>query len=401
MPERDRSMKYVVIIGDGMADWPLDELGGKTPLMTAHKPYMDMMAREGFCGKVLTIPDGYPSGSDVACMSIFGYSPAKYYTGRAPIEASGMGIEMGESDVAFRCNLVNLDVHPDKTFMGDYSGGHITTEEAKILIQDLTKELGNEEFVFFPGVSYRHVMLWRDGLWEMNTTPPHDITGKEILDYLPSGKGADRIISLMVDSRRILEGHQLNRKREKASKRPANSIWLWGQGKKAKFPLFKDNYGLTGATVTAVDLVKGISKLVGFDTPTVDGATGYLDTNYRGKAHKAIELLANHDIVYIHVEAPDEASHEGNTKEKIKAIESIDREVVGTIFESVGDTAKFLIITDHATPISLKTHYATPVPFAIYEKHNRKGGCPSGYDERAGERVLDGEALIRFFIRGQ
>ena len=394
-------MKYVVIIGDGMADWPLDKLGGKTPLMAAHKPYMDMMARDGFCGKVLTIPDGYPSGSDVACMSIFGYSPAKYYTGRAPIEASGMGIEMGESDVAFRCNLVYLDVHPDKTFMGDYSGGHITTEEAKILVQDMGRELGNDEFVFFPGVSYRHVMLWRGGIWEMDTTPPHDITGKEILDYLPTGKGADRLISLMVDSRRILEGHQLNRKREKASKYPANSIWLWGQGKKARLPLFKENYGLTGATVTAVDLVKGISKLVGFDTPTVEGATGYLDTNYSGKAHKALDLLNDHDIVYIHVEAPDEASHEGNIEEKIKAIESIDREVVGTIFESVGDSVKFLIITDHATPIALKTHYATPVPFTIYEKQNRIGGCPSGYDERAGERVFDGEALIGLFIRGR
>lgn len=394
-------MKYVVIIGDGMADWPLDALGGKTPLMSAHKPYMDMMARDGFCGKVLTIPDGYPSGSDVACMSIFGYSPAKYYTGRAPIEASGMGIEMGDNDIAFRCNLVYLDTNNEKTIMGDYSGGHITTEEAHVLIRDLAKNLGSDEFVFFPGVSYRHVMLWRGGLWDMQTTPPHDITGKEILDYLPIGKGADRLISLMVDSRRILEGHQLNRKRTKASRYPANSIWLWGQGKKARFPLFKDNYGLTGAAVTAVDLVKGISRLVGFDTPTVEGATGYLDTNYRGKANKAIELLKNHDIVYIHVEAPDEASHEGNVEEKIKAIENIDREVVGPIFENVGDSVKYLIITDHATPIAIKTHYAMPVPFAIYEKNNKIGGCPTGYDERAGERVFDGEALIGFFIRGQ
>lgn len=394
-------MKYVVIIGDGMADWPLESLGGKTPLMTAHKPYMDMMARDGFCGKVLTIPDGYPSGSDVACMSIFGYSPAKYYTGRAPIEASGMGIEMGEHDVAFRCNLVYLDIHPDKTFMGDYSGGHITTEEAHILIQSVSKELGNQEFVFYPGVSYRHVMLWKDGIWEMETTPPHDITGKEILDHLPAGKGADRLISLMVDSRRILEGHPLNRRREKTSKHPANAIWLWGQGKKAQLPLFNENHGLTGATVTAVDLVKGISRLVGFDTPAVEGATGYLDTNYRAKALKAIELLEDHDIVYIHVEAPDEASHEGNVEEKIKAIENIDRDVVGSVYESVGDSVKFLIITDHATPIALKTHYATPVPFAIYEKNKKVGGCSSGYDERAGEKVFDGEEMIGFFIRGE
>jgi len=393
-------MKYIVIIGDGMADWPIERLDGKTPLMAAHKPYMDMMAQDGYCGKALTIPDGYPSGSDVACMSLFGYNPAKYYTGRAPIEASGMGIHLDKNDVAFRCNLVYLAIHPDKTFMGDYSSGHITTEEANILIQDLNKELGSKEFIFFPGVSYRHVMLWKDGMWEMETTPPHDITGKEILDYLPKGKGADRLISLMIDSRRILEGHSLNRKREKASRYPANSIWLWGQGKKAQFPLFKDNHGLTGATVTAVDLVKGISRLAGFDTPRVEGATGYLDTNYRGKANKAIELLSDHDIVYIHIEAPDEASHEGNIDEKIKAIENIDREVVGPIFESVGDFVKFLIVTDHATPIAMKTHHATPVPFTIFQKHNRIGGCPSGYDERAGERLFDGEALIKFFITG-
>jgi 2,3-bisphosphoglycerate-independent phosphoglycerate mutase len=393
-------MKYIVVIGDGMADFPIDQLGGKTPLMVAHKPYMDMMAREGFCGKVITIPDGFPSGSDVACMSIFGYSPAKYYTGRAPIEASGMGIEMGESDVAFRCNLVYLAVQPERTLMGDYSGGHITTEEAQILIHDLSKELGNEEFMFFPGVSYRHIMLWRQGMWEMSTTPPHDITGKEILGYLPTGKGADRIMSLMVDSRRILEGHPVNLRREKASRFPANSIWLWGQGKRASLPLFKARHSLKGATVTAVDLVKGISRLVGFDTPFVEGATGYLDTDYRAKADKAIELLEDHDIVYIHVEAPDEASHGGSTDEKVRAIESIDRDVVGPIFESVGDTAKFLVITDHATPISLRTHYATPVPFAIFEKSTRTGGCPTGYDERAGEKIFEGEGLIEFFIQG-
>lgn len=394
-------MKYVVIIGDGMADWPLEELGGKTPLMVAHKPFMDMMAREGYCGKVITVPEGYPPGSDVACMSIFGYSPAKYYTGRAPIEASGMGVEMDEKDVAFRCNLVYLSACDGKTCMEDYSGGHISTEEAHILIQSLSKELGTEEFLFFPGVSYRHLMLWREGPWEMRTTPPHDITGREIADYLPAGKGADRLIALMTNSRRILEGHQLNRERAKASMYPANSIWLWGQGKKAKFPTFKDTFGLTGATVTAVDLVKGISRLVGFDTPAVEGATGYLDTNYMGKAQTAIRLLGDHDIVYIHVEAPDEASHEGNIKEKIKAIESIDQEVVGTIFEKVGDSVRFLIVTDHATPIALKTHHAMPVPFVVYDKQEKGEGCPSGYDERAGKRVFDGERLIDFFVQGQ
>ncbi len=394
-------MKYVVIIGDGMADFPLHELGGKTPLMVAKKPYMDMMAREGFCGKVLTIPEGFPPGSDVACMSIFGYNPSHYYTGRAPIEAYGMGIELGEEDVAYRCNLVYLKFLHDKTLMGDYSGGHITTEEARILIEDLNKGIGNNKFSFFPGISYRHIMVWKGGKWEMSTTPPHDITEKEILPYLPAGQGADTIISLMNDAQRMLTEHPLNKKRVGNGKIPANSIWLWGQGKKSHFPSFKDKYNVKGATVTAVDLVKGISSLIGFDTPLVEGATGYIDTDYRAKAEKALELLKDHDIVYIHIEAPDEASHNGSIEEKIKAIESIDRDVVGKIFDKVGDIVQFLIVTDHATPISLKTHYACPVPFVVFSKNNTQNGCHSGYDERAGDKVYNGEELVELFLRGQ
>ncbi|MCX5812130.1 MAG: cofactor-independent phosphoglycerate mutase [Proteobacteria bacterium] len=394
-------MKYIVIIGDGMADFPLDELDGKTPLMVANKPYMDMMAREGACGKVLTIPEGFSPGSDVACMSIFGYNPARYYTGRAPIEASGMGIKMEETDVAFRCNLVYLKDLSGSTIMGDYSGGHITTDEAKIIIEDLCRTIGGSEFTFFPGVSYRHIMLWKNGLFEMETTPPHDITEKDILSYIPKGKGADRIIALMKDSQKILREHQVNRKREEAGRFPANSIWLWGQGKRSQFPLFFEKYGLRGATVAAVDLIKGISALIGFNTPHVEGATGYLDTDYNAKAAKAVELLQDHDIVYIHIEAPDEASHNGNTDEKIKAIEHIDREVVGSIYEKTGEEVKILIVTDHATPITMKTHYACPVPFVIFEKGNKGNGCPSGYDERSGDSVLDGEALIEYFIKGK
>ena len=394
-------MKYIVIIGDGMADFPLDELGGKTPLMAAYKPYMDMIAKEGACGKVLTIPEGFSPGSDVACMSIFGYNPSKYYTGRAPIEASGMGIKMGEADVAFRCNLVCLKDLSGSTIMSDYSGGHITTDEAKIIIQDLFKALGGSEFTFFPGISYRHIMLWKNGLYEMDTTPPHDITEKDILSYLPKGKGADKIIALMEGSRKVLQEHPVNKKREEAGRVPVNSIWLWGQGKRSQFPLFFEKYGLRGATVAAVDLIKGISSLIGFDAPHVEGATGYLDTDYNAKAAKAIELLQDHDIVYIHIEAPDEASHNGNTDEKIKAIECIDREVVGNIYEKIGEEVKILIVTDHATPITMKTHYACPVPFVIFEKGKKGNGCPSGYDERSGDLVLDGEALIEQFIKGK
>ena len=394
-------MKYIVIIGDGMADFPLGELDGKTPLMVAHKPFMNMMAKEGFCGKVNTVPNGFSPGSDVAAMSIFGYDPAKYYTGRAPIEAAGMGIELGDNDVAFRCNLVTLDMNHGNTIMGDYSGGHITTEEAKILIDALNEKMGSDEFRFFPGVSYRHIMVWRDGKWQMSSTPPHDITGKEVREYLPKGEAAKTALSLMETSQRILGKHPLNDERKKSGKLPANSIWLWGQGKKTKLPSFAGKFQLKGATVAAVDLVKGVSRLAGFDAPYVTGATGYLDTDYRAKADKTIALLEDHDIVYVHIEAPDEASHNGDVEEKIRAIERIDADIVGTLFQKAGDKAKFLIVTDHTTPISMKTHYAVPVPFIIYDKNKKSQGCETGYDERTGSEVVSGEKMITIFMRGQ
>ncbi len=395
-------MKYVVIIGDGMADFPLPELGDKTPLMVARKPHMDMMAARGYCGKVVTIPDGMSPGSDVAGMSIFGYDPARYYTGRAPIEASAMNIRMEKDDVAFRCNLVYLEERTDNVIMGDYSGGHISTEEAGSLINSLNRELGTDAIQFYPGVGYRHIMLWRSGSDRMNTTPPHDITGQEIGPYMPAGTDSGTVLDLMARARHVLSGDTVNRERREAGKLPANSIWLWGQGKRAFLPPFKDKYGLTGATVAAVDLIKGLSGLVGFDTPFVKGATGYLDTDYGAKARCALDLLRDHDIVYVHVEAPDEASHNGNREEKIKAIECIDREVVGKILAEAGDGVRFLVLTDHATPISMKTHYACPVPFVIYDgKEGGPASTESGYDERAGDKAMSGEELISFFVRGQ
>jgi len=395
-------MKYVVIIGDGMADFPINELGGKTPLVAAHKPFMNAMAREGLCGKVNTIPEGFSPGSDVAAMSLFGYDPAKYYTGRAPIEAVSLGIELGDGDVAFRCNLVNLDISPGQTIMNDYSGGHITTEEARILIKRLNEKMGDNDFHFFPGVSYRHIMVWKKGLWQMDSTPPHDITGKEIGPHLPKGDGADVVLSLMEKSQRILGEDPINDQRKKAGKLPANSIWLWGQGTKSKLPPFADKFHLKGATVAAVDLVKGVSRLAGFDAPHIEGATGYLDTDYRAKANKALELLADYDIVYVHIEAPDEASHNGDVKEKIRAIERIDADVIGVILEKAKNDTRFLVVTDHATPISMKTHYAVPVPFVIYEKGKRQGGCETGYDERiSGTRIMTGEEMITLFTGGQ
>ncbi len=393
-------MKYIVIIGDGMADFAIDELGGRTPLMAANKPYMNMMAQNGYCAKVRTIPEGFSPGSDVAAMSIFGYDPALYYTGRAPIEAAGMGIELGDDDVAFRCNLVHLGEN-DRTVMTDYSGGHITTEEAIPLIDELNDKLAGNAFEFFKGVSYRHIMLWKSGQWQMTTTPPHDITGREINTYLPAGPGADTIIALMQQSQTVLLKNPVNTGRERSGKLPANSIWLWGQGKKSKLPFFSEKFHLKGATVAAVDLVKGVSRLAGFDAPYVEGATGYLDTDYNAKARKAIELLSDYDIVYVHIEAPDEASHGGNLKEKLIAIERIDAEVLRPVIEEIAEDARIILVTDHATPITMKTHYAVPVPFVIYDKRNRVSGCKTGYDERTGgTTVMNGEAMIRLLIEG-
>jgi 2,3-bisphosphoglycerate-independent phosphoglycerate mutase len=391
-------MKYVVVIGDGMADFPVDELGGKTPLMAARKPNMDRIAAEGFCGQVVTVPDGFSPGSDVACMSIFGYDPARHYTGRAPIEAAGMGIQMAESDVAFRCNLVYLDTSGPRTLMGDYSAGHITTEEARVLVEDIGRSMEGDSFRFFPGVSYRHIMIWEHGSGGMQTDPPHDILDKEIGDHMPKGEGADRIIKVMTDAQSFLKEHPVNKDREKRGLRPANSVWLWGQGKKPYFPTFYEKYHYRGAVVAAVDLVKGIGALAGFETPYVEGATGYLDTDYGAKARTALELLERHDIVYVHVEAPDEASHSGSVAEKIKAIENVDAKVVGYLLDRIDDDTRILIATDHATPVSMRTHYACPVPFAIFQKGRRFGG--GRYDEENGGRIFTGEEMITYFLKG-
>lgn len=394
-----QATRYLVVIGDGMADFPVDELGGKTPLMAARKPNIDRCAGEGFPGRVVTIPPGFPPGSDVAGMSLFGYDPAQCYTGRAPIEAYGMGVAMDESDVAFRCNLVYLDIQGPRVLMGDYCADHITTEEAKSLVEDFAAAVGNEEFKFFPGVSYRHIMRWKNGASDMITTPPHDILEKEVIDYLPKGADANKIIKLMSDSQIFLKEHPVNRERMRRGLLPANSVWLWGQGKKPHFPTFHEKYGVRGAVVAAVDLIKGIGALAGFTTPHVAGATGYLDTDYGAKARCALELLESHDIVYVHVEAPDEASHEGKLGEKIKAIESIDEKVVGYLLDHIGHDVRLLVVTDHATPLSLRTHYACPVPFTMFQK-DRKLGVGGTFDEDNGGEVFSGEQMISLFLRG-
>jgi 2,3-bisphosphoglycerate-independent phosphoglycerate mutase len=282
--------------------------------------------------------------------------------------------------------------------MGSYSGGHITTEEAAELVRDLQGAIGSDRFRFFPGVSYRHLMLWRNGRGDMKTTPPHDISDQEVIDHLPKGDGADTLIKLMSDSQLFLKDHPVNRKRQERGLLPANSVWLWGQGKKPYLPSFAEKHNVRGAVVAAVDLVKGIGALVGFETPRIEGATGYLDTNYGAKARAAIELLERHDIVYVHVEAPDEASHAGSLKEKLRAIERIDAEVVKFLLENAGRDVRFLLTTDHATPLALKTHYACPVPFVIYGEDGEASGAPA-YHENAGEKTMTGEEMITFFLK--
>jgi 2,3-bisphosphoglycerate-independent phosphoglycerate mutase len=376
-------MKYIVLLGDGMSDEPLDQLGGKTPLQVAKTPNMDFMARNGLLGLAATVPEGLPPGSDVANLSVFGYDPRTCYTGRSPLEAASIGVELGPDDVAFRLNFVTLVPDGSRIYMKDFSAGHISTSEGGELIAALQKQLGDDEFQFFPGVGYRHLMVWRNGCTAMKTVPPHDITGKSILDYLPSGQGADRIVNLMNSSQMILHGHPLNKRREENDQLPANSIWLWGHGRPPQISSYRENYGLSGAVISAVDLLKGIGIYAGLDNISVAGATGYIDTNYRGKAEAALEALKTRDFVYLHVEAPDEASHAGRLDHKIQAIEDFDAKVVGTVLEGIKELGEYRILCmpDHPTPVSIMTHTSDPVPFVIYGGDGFSGNGGAAYDE--------------------
>lgn len=403
-------MKYIVIIGDGMADRPIKELGGKTPLQQAFTPNMDKLASEGIIGKVRTVPEGLHPGSDVANLSILGYNPKEFYSGRAPLEAASIGVKLNDDDVAYRCNLVTLRFNKDKTqaVMEDYSSGHITTEEARILIKDVDKELSSHEIKFYPGVSYRHLMVWSGGSLDVECSPPHDILGKNVSDYLPMGKGDNVLRDLMMRSVGILEGHQVNKERVNNGKNPANSIWLWGQGKKPALPTFRGKYGINGALVSAVDLTKGLGIYIGFEILKVPGVTGWLDTNYVGKAEYSLNALEKVDLVYIHVEAPDEAGHTGNYKDKIKAIEDFDALVVGTVMRGVRpfEEYRILLMPDHPTPIELRTHTDEPVPFVIFDSKKREKNEGVTFDESILQRkdimvVEEGYKLMDYFIHSR
>lgn len=376
-------MKVIILLGDGMSDELYSDLGNKSPLQAAITPNMDFMAQHGLVGLAHTVPDGLPPGSDVANLSVFGYDPRNCYTGRSPLEAVSMGIVLGPDDVAFRMNMVTLKPHGSSIYMQDFSAGHITTVEAHELVKSLQMELGTSEFEFHPGVGYRHLMVWRGGKDGMKGTPPHDITNKSILDFLPRGDGADTLNKIMNHAQMVLHNHPVNIRRKEEGNLPANSVWLWGHGKTPKIDSFKDKFGMTGAVISAVDLIKGIGICAGLDVVNVEGATGYIDTNYLGKAEAALAALENHDFVYVHVEAPDEASHAGRMDHKIQAIQDFDRLVVGTVLEGVKKFGDYVILCtpDHPTPVKLMTHTSDPVPFIIYRGSKGSGNGASSYDE--------------------
>jgi len=361
-------MKYIILLGDGMSDYPIDELGGRTPLQAAKTPNMDYLAAHGSVGLAKTVPAGLPPGSDVANLSVFGYNPVECYTGRAPLEAASIGVKLTGGDVAFRCNLVTLSEKKGAFIMKDYSAGHISTEEASLIIKTLDDEFSALGARFYTGKSYRHLMVWKGGIEGISTTPPHDISDKEVGPYLPKGKGAELLISLIEKSRIILKDHPVNHRREREGKNTADSIWLWGQGRAPSMPTFSERFNLSGAMISAVDLMNGIGVYAGLKVIKVPGATGYLDTNYEGKVEYALNALEKMDIVCVHVEAPDEAGHQGLLKEKIKAIEDFDSRVVGRLLKGMKRFREYrmLVISDHPTPVALKTHTAAPVPYVIY-----------------------------------
>lgn len=386
-------MKHVVFLGDGMGDYAYDELDGKTPLQAAATPHMDWLAQHGELGLVHTIPEGFPPGSDVGNMTVFGYDPNRYYTGRAPIEAASMGLRLGPNDIAYRCNLVRLEQQNGQTIMEDYSAGHIKTDQSHRVIEKIQNELGTAELKFEPGVDYRHIMVWKNGPTVERSTPPHDIMGQPIEPYLPQGDGDKQLIELMQRSQGILKGEQ------------ANSIWLWGCGPMPQLPSFESTFGVTGSVISAVDLIKGIGMLANLGVPDVPGATGYLDTNYQGKVDAALQTLEQHDFVYLHIEAPDETGHEGDLHKKIQALEDFDAKVVGPILEKLpefGDHSA-LLLPDHYTPVKIRTHVAEPVPFVIYRSTQSLLYSGRHYAEpdatQTNLRVESGHLLMKQFIQ--
>jgi len=402
-------MKYVIIVGDGMADYPVESLGGRTPLMVARTPHMDWMAHQGEIGLVRTVPDGFDPGSEIANLSIFGYDPSRYYTGRGPLEAASLRVNLAAADIAFRCNLVSLKFRGSEIVMEDFSAGHITNGEAGKIIADLNKKMGTDEIQFYAGVSYRHLMVLKNGaarfsnLEKLKLTPPHDIIGKDISPFLPQAE--EPVLTLMKESQRFLENHPINHAREAKGLLPANSIWLWGQGHSPQMVTLKQRFGMDGYVISAVHLIKGIGMLAGLEALEVPGITGYFDTNYDGKAQYALKGLREKDFVFVHVEAPDEAGHMGDLRLKIEAIEAFDEKVVGAILAGMKEFKRYkiLVLPDHPTPLSVRTHTAEPVPYVIYSSEKSAlSAHEATFDEasagRSGIRIEKGFELIERFL---
>ncbi|MEG2081014.1 MAG: cofactor-independent phosphoglycerate mutase [Oscillospiraceae bacterium] len=401
-------MKHVVILYDGMADYPVPALGGKTPMMVAKKPNFDRLASKGEVGIVRTVAKGLKPGSDVANMSVLGFDPKLYYTGRSPLEAASIGVSLKDTDVTLRCNLVTLsddENYEDKT-MVDYCSGDISTEEASEIIKSIEEHFGNEMFKFYSGVSYRHCLVWDNGTTDLgDMTPPHDISGKVVKEYLSKSQNAKPLIDMMKDSFDFLENHPVNKKRMLMGKRPANSIWLWGEGKKPMLPDFYELFHKKGAIISAVDLLKGIGKCANMQTPEVEGATGYIDTNFEGKANAAIEALSSGcDFAYIHIEAPDECGHRNEPENKVKSIELIDSRVLPIVLDGLSkfDDYKIMILPDHPTPIVTCTHASDPVPFMIYHKNGEKDSGISSINEESAKQtgifIENGPDIMKRFL---
>ena len=401
-------MKYLVMLCDGMADEPNEALGNSTPMEKANKPCMDSLAAKAEVGIVKTVAEGLKPGSDVANLSVLGYEPAVYYSGRSPLEAASIGIDLKDTDVTLRCNLVTLSDDEDyenKTIL-DYCADDISSEEAKILIEYIQEKLGNDVFRFYPGVSYRHCLVWSNGNPHPGVlTPPHDITGKVITDYIPKGEAVDELYDLMKKSYDLLKDHPVNQARIARGKRPANSIWLWGEGTKPLLDNFSEKFGIKGSMISAVDLLKGIAICAGMSSVDVDGATGYLDTNFDGKCKAAIEEFKNGaDLVYIHVEAPDECGHRGEIENKVKAIEMIDEHILGPVVEFLKgyDDFAVLVCPDHPTPLSIRTHTSTPVPYLIYDSKNEINSGVKVFCEKeareTGNYIEKGFTMMNYFL---
>ena len=401
-------MKYLVMLCDGMADEPNEALGNSTPMEKANKPCMDSLAAKAEVGIVKTVAEGLKPGSDVANLSVLGYEPAVYYSGRSPLEAASIGIDLKDTDVTLRCNLVTLSDEEDyekKTIL-DYCADDISSEEAKILIEYIQEKLGNDKFRFYPGVSYRHCLVWSNGNPHPGVlTPPHDITGKVITDYIPKGEAVDELYDLMKKSYDLLKDHPVNKARIARGKRPANSIWLWGEGTKPLLDNFSEKFGIKGSMISAVDLLKGIAICAGMNSVDVDGATGYLDTNFDGKCKAAIEeFKKGADLVYIHVEAPDECGHRGEIENKVKAIEMIDEHILAPVVEFLRgyDVFAVLVCPDHPTPLSIRTHTSTPVPYLIYDSKNEINSGVKVFCEKeareTGNYIEKGFTMMNYFL---